>query len=288
MIDGFAQRKLPGHGIEIDALIGGSGPPLLLLHGAPQTRVCWRQVAPALAEHFTVVVPDLRGYGRSDKPEGGGDFSAYSKRTMALDQIASMRALGFDRFDVAGHDRGGRVAYRLALDHPDAVRRLAVLDIIPTLDAFENYECRAGYALWHWTLQSQPAPLPERMIGADPDYFMQVLFAAHTHEKFAFDEYSLSDYLSCMRDPATIHGMCEDYRSAWWVDRHTDAEDRGSRAIEVPTLVLWGANTVAARSPLETWRKWASDVRGEGLPSGHFLPEEAPSETAAHLLNFFK
>ncbi|MGI4815981.1 MAG: alpha/beta fold hydrolase, partial [Janthinobacterium lividum] len=284
MIDGFERRRLPGHDIEIDALIGGSGPPLLLLHGAPQTRVCWREVATTLAAHFTIVLPDLRGYGRSDKPLGGGDFTAYSKRVLALDQIASMRSLGFDHFNVAGHDRGGRVAYRLALDHPAAVRRLAVLDIVPTLDAMEGFDISGAFKFWHWTFLAQPEPMPERLIGGDPDAMFRTMLHAHTRDGFAFEAANLADYLACMSDPAAIHGICEDYRSALYVDRHLDAQDRGRVKIEAPTLVLWGASTAASKSTLEKWRAWASDVRGEAFPCGHFLPEEEPVKTAAKLL----
>jgi haloacetate dehalogenase len=286
-IPGFEQRKVPGDGIQVDALIGGSGPPLLLLHGAPQTRMVWAQVAPVLAERFTVVAPDLRGYGRSDKPRGGGDFSTYSKRALARDQIATMRHLGFDRFAVAGHDRGGRVAYRLALDHPDAVTRLAVLDIVPTLDAMEAYDQQAASKLWHWAFQAQAEPFPEHMIGMDSDQYVRFQLHQHAGEGFVFPPDSLDDYLGSLRDPAAVHAMCEDYRAAWTIDRRIDEEDRGRKNILAPVLVLWGAVTVAAKSPMAKWQAWAKDVRGEALHCGHFLPEEAPAETAAKLLAFF-
>jgi haloacetate dehalogenase len=287
LIDGFERRQLPGAGIAVDALIGGSGPPLLLLHGAPQTRMCWKSVAPLLAERHTVVVPDLRGYGRSDKPQGGSDYWAYSKRTMAQDQVETMSALGFDVFDVAGHDRGGRVAYRLALDHPSRVRRLAVLDIIPTLDVWESFDRTAALKLWHWTFQALPEPLPERTIGASSDEFIGSLLRLHCASGFAFDPHSLDDYLSCMRDPASVHGMCEDYRSGWSVDYRLDRADRGVSKIAAPVLALWGQQTAASNSPLSKWAAWADDLRGEPLACGHFLPEEAPSQTAAALARFF-
>lgn len=287
LIQGFERHKLPGAGLQIDALIGGSGPPLLLLHGAPQTRMVWSQVAPLLAKRFTVIAPDLRGYGRSDKPRGGGDFSTYSKRALALDQIATMRHLGFDSFAVAGHDRGGRVAYRLALDHPEAVTRLAVLDIVPTLDAMEAYDQKAASKLWHWAFQAQAEPFPEHMIGLDPDTYVRFQLQQHAGEGFTFPPESLADYLGSLRDPAAVHAMCEDYRAAWTIDRRLDEEDRGKKKILAPVLVLWGAVTVAAKSPLTKWQAWADDVQGEALHCGHFLPEEMPAETAAKLAAFF-
>jgi haloacetate dehalogenase len=287
LIQGFERHRLPGDGVQIDALVGGSGPPLLLLHGAPQTRMVWSRVAPVLARRFTVVAPDLRGYGRSDKPRGGGDFSTYSKRALALDQIATMRHLGFDRFAVAGHDRGGRVAYRLALDHPEAVTRLAVLDIIPTVDAMEAFDQAAASKLWHWAFQAQAEPFPEHLIGLDPERYVRFQLQQHAGEGFTFPSDSLADYLGSLRDPAAVHAMCEDYRSAWTIDKQLDQQDRGKKKILAPVLVLWGAVTVAAKSPLAKWQAWADDVRGEALRCGHFLPEEMPAETAAKLSAFF-
>jgi haloacetate dehalogenase len=286
-IEGFESRRLPGHGVTIDSLVGGSGPPLLLLHGAPQTRVCWSAVAPALAEHFTVVVPDLRGYGRSDKPRGGGDHLAYSKRELARDQIATMEALGFERFSVAGHDRGGRVAYRLALDHPDRIERLAVLDIVPTSDAMEAFDRHSALRFWHWAFQALEEPFPERLIGNDPVFYVETMLSAHASKGFRFDPSNVADYLQSIGDPAAIHAMCEDYRAAWTFDRELDESERGVRTIEAPVLVLWGQETPAANSPLEKWRRWAKVVDGHAIRCGHYLPEEAPNETAAGLLPFF-
>jgi haloacetate dehalogenase len=287
LIDGFAQRRLPGHGVEIDALVGGSGPPLLLLHGAPQTRVCWSKVASALAERFTLVIPDLRGYGRSDKPRGGGDHGTYSKRMLGLDQIATMDALGFKTFGVAGHDRGGRVAYRLALDHPARVGRLAVLDIVPTVDAMEAFDRHTGLKLWHWAFQALDEPIPERLIGNDADFYTTTMLRAHAAPGFTFEASHLADYLDCMRDPAAIHAMCEDYRAAWTCDRALDEAEKGVRKLGMPVLALWGAQTAASRSPLAKWEGWATDLRGEAFRCGHFLAEEAPVETARALSNFF-
>jgi len=287
LIEGFEQHRLPGDRVEIDALVGGSGPPMLLLHGAPETRVCWSLVAPTLAERFTLVMPDLRGYGRSDKPHGGGDHSTYSKRALGLDQIATMDALGFKDFHVAGHDRGGRVAYRLALDHPARVRRLAVLDIVPTVDAMDAFDRHTGLKLWHWAFQALDEPIPERLIGNDADFYTTTMLQAHAAPGFTFEAAHLADYLHCMRDRAAIHAMCEDYRAAWTYDRVLDESEKGRKKLEMPVLVLWGAQTAASRSPLAKWEGWTSDLRGEAFRCGHFLPEEAPVETARALSDFF-
>lgn len=287
-IEGFQHHRLPGDGIEVDAVVGGSGPPLLLLHGYPQTRMCWAAVASRLAERFTVVVPDLRGYGRSGKPQGGGDHAAYSKRAMANDQLAAMRALGFEGFDVAGHDRGGRVAYRLALDHPEAVRRLCVLDIVPTADVWAGLDAEKAVKMWHWSFQVQE-DLPERLIGGDPEFFLRWSLRKMSAEGFAFDPDAMADYLHCIRDPAAIHGLCEDYRAGYGVDRAHDEADRAAgRKIAAPLLVLWGAEGTAAKSdPLGKWRGWADEVQGRELPGGHFVPEEATEEVVSALRAFF-
>jgi haloacetate dehalogenase len=288
-IEGFDRHRLPGHGITVDVLVGGSGPALLLLlllHGAPETRVCWRAIAPGLAERFTVVVPDLRGYGRSDKPSGGGNHEAFSKRIMALDQVALMDSLGFGNFSVAGHDRGGRVAYRLALDHPRKVNQLAVLDIVPTSDAMEMFDRHSGLRLWHWAFQALPEPVPETLISNDPEFYVHTMLRSHAAESFAFDERSVAGYTCCLREYAAIHAMCEDYRAAWTYDRELDEQDKGRLFISA-TLVLWGEQTPAARSPLDRWRAWAKDLRGHPLRCGHFLPEEKPTEVLNYFNDFF-
>jgi haloacetate dehalogenase len=287
VIEGFERRRLPGDAIEVDALVAGSGPPLLLLHGYPQTRMCWAKVAPRLAERFTVVVPDLRGYGRSDKPEGGGDHSAYSKRTMARDQVALMRSLGFDRFAVAGHDRGGRVAYRLALDHPEAVTQLAVLDIMPTGDVWAAVNAEKAVKMWHLTFMVEER-LPERMIAGDPEFFLRWMLQKHAQVGFAFDPTAMDDYLACGSAPEAIHGMCEDYRAAWTVDRGLDDADRGARKVMVPLLLLWGdQGAIGTSDPLEKWHSWADNVQGHVVHGGHFLPEEASDAVLAAFRNFF-
>jgi haloacetate dehalogenase len=288
LIDGFARHRLPGDGVMIDALVGGSGAPLLLLHGYPQTRVIWRAIAPGLAEHFTVVIPDLRGYGRSDKPPGDSEHLTYSKRAMARDQLATMRALGFDRFGVAGHDRGGRVAYRLALDHPEAVTALAALDIIPTADVWARIDADGAMGMYHWFFLARPQPLPERLIGGDPDYFVTTTMQSWAGPGFTFDPANMADYVACFREPAAIHASCEDYRAGWGIDRVLDEADRGSKKISVPVLIIWSEGFSVARSePLKTWSAWAENVVGHAVPGGHFVCEEQPQRVGALLREFF-
>ncbi|MFA5901263.1 MAG: alpha/beta hydrolase [Hyphomicrobium sp.] len=288
LIDGFKRVRLPGDGVEIDALVGGSGPPLLLLHGYPQTRVMWRAIAPQLAEQFTVVVPDMRGYGRSAKPSGDADHVRYSKRAMAKDQLATMLALGFSRFAVAGHDRGGRVAYRLALDHPEAVSALAVLDIIPTADVWARADAEGAMRMYHWYFLARPQPFPERLIGADPGFFLRSALQGWAAPGFAFDPANVADYVACFSDPASIHATCEDYRAGWGVDRTNDEADRGRKKIAAPVLVIWSEGfNVARGDPLSTWSAWADSVEGCAVPGGHFVCEEQPRRTARLLRDFF-
>jgi len=288
LIEGFERRRLPGDGLEIDALVGGAGPPLLLLHGYPQTRVMWHAIAPALARQFTVVVPDLRGYGRSDKPPGDAAHVAYSKRQMAKDQLASMHALGFSRFAVAGHDRGGRVGYRLALDHPEAVAALAVLDIIPTADVWARADAEGAMRMYHWFFLARPQPLPERLIGAVPEFFLRTTLESWAGPGFAFDAANMADYVACFSEPQSIHASCEDYRSGWSLDRAHDEADRGVRKIKAPLLVVWSEGFSVARSePLKTWSAWAENVAGSAVPGGHFVCEEQPQQVLALLEGFF-
>lgn len=289
-IPGFARHVIAGaDGVPIDVLTAGTGPALLLLHGCPQTRLCWEDVAVSLAREYTVVLPDLRGYGRSGKPAGSADHMTYAKRTMALDQIEVMKALGHERFLLAGHDRGGRVAYRLALDHPQAVRALAVLDIVPTVDVWNAVNAQVAMRMWHWPLFAQGDGLPEALLGGNPDYFVDW---GHRHQSapgFSFSEAHMSDYRLSLRDPANIHGMCEDYRAGWHVDRLMDEADCGQRFIEAPLLALWGRDgNVAKASPLDIWRQWARSMEGRELPGGHFLPEEAAEEVTQELRAFFQ
>ena len=283
MFEGFTRTTIETGETTIHVCHGGSGPPLLLLHGHPQTHAMWHLVAPRLAQDFTVVAPDLRGYGDSGKPPTTPDHAPYAKRAMARDHVAVMHQLGFERFAVAGHDRGGRCAYRLALDHPERVRQLAVLDIVPTSEALRRADMAFALAYWHWFFLAQPADLPERLIQADPDAF----YLRRGGHLFAPE--ALAEYRRCFHDPATIHAMCEDYRAGATIDFALDEADRGTRRIVCPVLVLWGrrGQLESAYDVLAVWRDWADDVRGRAVDCGHYLPEEAPDETYAELYRFF-
>ena len=290
MFEGFERRRLPGaDGVEINAVVGGSGPPLLLLHGYPQTHVMWHKVAPLVAARFTIVATDLRGYGDSSKPSSDPKHLVYSKRSTGNDQVAAMRALGYERFSVAGHDRGGRVAHRMALDHPRAIERIAVLDIAPTREMFKPTTFEFAMAYYHWYFLAQPFDLPERLIGADPEYYLRAkmrLWSAGTTG--IFTDAAFAEYLRCFRDPKTIHASCEDYRAAATIDlEHDDAD--GERKVGAPLLALWGAKGVVHRlfDPIALWRTRARDVRGEALPTAHYLAEEAPDAVASQMLTFF-
>ena len=289
MFDNFTLKTIDADGESIRARIGGNGPPLLLLHGNTQTHVMWHAVAPLLAQHFTVIATDLTGYGMSSKPPSSDDHASYSKRAMADDQIAVMRKLGYTQFMVAGHDRGGRVAYRMALDHPDVVQRLAVLDIIPTLDSFERGGREFGLGYYHWFFLAQPEPLPETLINKDADWFWR--WHTDRGQGQFFDTEAVEDYLTCFRNPETVRAICEDYRAGAAIDCSIDAKDRETgRRITCPLLVLWGqrARLEAWYDTLAVWREWADDVRGGALDCGHYLAEEKPEETAEALISFFR
>lgn len=284
MFEGFRRETIDTGEAEIVARVGGSGPPLLLLHGNPQTHAMWHLISPRLAEEFTVVATDLRGYGDSAKPDTTPDHEPYSKRAMARDQIAVMRHLGFERFFVAGHDRGGRVAYRMSLDHPERVLRLAVLDIIPTGEAFRRANMAFGLGYWHWFFLAQPYDLPERLIEADPDRFL-LRGRPNVFAPEAFEE-----YLRCFRNPETRHAICEDYRAGATLDYDQDEEDRrAGKRIACPVLALWGGrgNLEEWYDVVGIWRDWTCEVRGRALDCGHYLPEEAPEETYEELRTFF-
>ena len=290
MFEGFEKRRVATKGCEINLRAGGDGPPLLLLHGYPQTHVIWHRVAPVLAKRFTVICPDLRGYGDSGKPETDERHVAYSKRAMAQDMVEVMTALGHETFCLAGHDRGGRVAYRLALDHPDRVTKLATLDIVPTLEQFERMGMSGGMGSFHWYFLAQPAPLPETLIGNNADYFLAHMTRSWAGDPACFDSDAMAEYQRCFRDPGVIHATCEDYRAGATIDCEFDLADRkAGRRIACPMLALWGEGGRPHKrtAVLEIWRDWAADVRGEGLDCGHFLPEEAPDETAERLGRFF-
>jgi haloacetate dehalogenase len=272
----------------------GSGEPLLLLHGFPETHLMWHRIAPTLADAFTVVCADLRGYGASGKPSTAPDHAPYSKRIMARDMVQMMKRLGFARFAVCGHDRGARVAYRMALDHADRIERLAVLDIIPTSEAFDRADHRLALAFWPWSLLSQPAPLPERLLAADPEAVVDDALGGWGSDHASFPADIRAAYVAALRNPDSIHAICEEYRAAATVDFEQDAEDRRAhRRIACPTLVLWSAGSgldtwyADAGGPLGIWRQWASDVTGRPISGGHFFPEQNAGETAAELLAFF-
>ncbi len=288
MFEGFEQRRVSSSETEINLRIGGSGPPLLLLHGYPQTHVMWHKVAPGLAERFTVVAADLRGYGDSGKPPAGEGHAGYSKRAMARDQVEVMAALGFERFGVAGHDRGGRVAHRMALDHGERIEKVALLDIAPTKTMYEQTDKDFATAYYHWFFLIQPYDLPERLIGADPGYFLDHKIGHWSREPGAFPEEVVAEYKRCFANPQTIHATCEDYRAAASIDLEHDAADLAKR-LTCPLLVLWGQKGVVERcfDVLAAWRERAESVQGRTLPCGHFLAEEVPEETLAELLAFF-
>jgi haloacetate dehalogenase len=287
MFEGFQLSTIDVGGVSLRVRQGGSGPPLLLLHGHPQTHVMWHLIAPGLAERFTVIAPDLRGYGDSSKPPTTSDHESYSKRAMGNDLVALMQSLGFEQFCVAGHDRGGRVAYRMALDHPERVIKLAVLDIIPTGEHFRRADASFALGYWHWFFLAQPHPFPELVIGADPDTFYLNRRGPDSHRIFAAD--ALAEYQRSWNNPATIHAMCEDYRAAATFDYALDEAERGIRRIECPLLALWGEKNDLHRwyDVLAIWRDWADDVCGRALPCGHFLAEEAPDATLAEFITFF-
>ena len=290
LFPGFSAQRIPvAPGIGIHTIVGGSGPPLLLLHGHPQTHAIWHRVAPVLAEHFTVVACDLRGYGDSSKPPGEADHASYSKRTMAQDALAVMRALGFEHFSVLAHDRGARVAHRLAADHPEAVRRMVLLDIAPTLAMYAQTTDAFARAYWHWFFLIQPAPLPERLIEADPAAYVADVMGRRSGGLGVFDPRALAEYTRCLSLPGAAHGLCEDYRAAAGIDLEHDRADRGQGLrLAMPLLVLWGALGVVHRcfDPLQEWQAVAGAVTGEALPCGHYIAEEAPEALLARVLPF--
>ncbi len=281
----FAPARTEVDGVAIDFVTAGSGAPVLLLHGYPQTRAMWHRVAPVLADRFTVVCPDLRGYGDSGKPPSDRTHEPYSKRVMARDQVELMRGLGFDRFAVVGHDRGARVARRMALDHPRAVARLAVLDIVPTATIYATLDRERALTAWRYFFLAQPADLPERLIGADPEGYLRWTLDEWCGTPGALTGAAVAEYVRCF-DPATVRATCEDYRAGATIDLVHDRADAG-RPIACPMLVLWSRSGIgSAYDVLAIWRDQATDVAGEALDCGHFLAEERPAEIAASLLAF--
>lgn len=288
MFAGFERKRITTSGATINLVQGGEGPPLLLLHGYPQMHVMWHKIAPRLAEDFTVVVPDLRGYGDSSKPPSDPEHATYAKRAMAQDQVEVMQQLGFETFFLAGHDRGGRVSHRLTLDHPQRVRKLATLDIIPTHKMFRIVNKDMATATYHWFFLIQPYDFPERTISAALESFFQTWFGrapgAHTPE-------AVAEYTRCLRDPKTIHATCEDYRAGASIDLvHDDADMAAGNKVTCPMLALWSTKGYVGRTQdvLQVWREYATNVQGQALPCGHFLPEEMPDETYAALTAFLQ
>lgn len=292
LFPGFASHWIDTAIGRIFARSGGEGPPLLLLHGYPQTHVMWHRVAPALAGKFTLILPDLPGYGWSVAPAPAADHAPYHKAAMAAAMVALMEKLGHARFRLAGHDRGGRVGYRLALDHPGRLHRLAALDIVPTYDMWDRLDRKLGHKIYHFMFLAQPAPLPETLIGKDPLFYIDWTLASWsgTKDLSVFDPRALAHYRAFFQDPSRIHACCEDYRAGYSTDFLRDEADRKSgRKIGCPLLAVWGKSGTpgAIEDPLAVWRQWADDARGHAIPSGHFVAEENPEATAAALLEFF-
>jgi haloacetate dehalogenase len=288
VFSGFSQHRVNANGVEINFRRAGNGPPLLLLHGYPQTHAMWHAIAPRLARNHTVIAADLRGYGDSGKPAGDATHMTYSKRTMARDMVDLMATLGWTRFSLVGHDRGGRVAYRLALDHPTIVEKLAVLDIVTTHTMWMSMNKAMASASYHWLFLSQPDGLPERMIGHDPEWYLRETLRRWTAPGFSFSPEAMAEYVRCFNDPLAIHAACEDYRAGATIDFELDTADLGHRKITCPVLALWGKTGIARRASdvLGAWRPWAEDVSGQAINCGHFLAEEAPEDTVKALEAF--
>lgn len=290
---GFTEHALTTGRGDVHAVVGGSGPPLLLLHGYPQNHLMWHSTAPALAEHFTVVAADLPGYGRSFRPAPAGDHEPHSKRALAATLVEAMASLGHERFAVAGHDRGGRVAYRMALDHDDRITAAAVFDVVPTGEVWARADARLALRYWHWGFLAQPAPLPERLIGADPgaffDLHVRALGIGRAAGRYPADV--VAEYRAMLDDPSVVEAICEDYRAGATIDREHDDDDQGRRKLTCPLLVLWSGTGALPRfygDVLDVWRPWATDVSGRGLDTSHFLVEDEPETVARELTDFLR
>jgi haloacetate dehalogenase len=289
LFPGFSSHRFATSGAEIHYVRAGQGEPVLLLHGYPQTHVCWHRIAPQLAQHYTVIAADLRGYGDSSKPPGLPDHANYSKRAMAQDMAELMASLGFDRFHVVSHDRGSRVSHRLAADHAAHVHTITVMDISPTLKMFQNTSMEFARAYYHWFLMLQPAPVPEELLAGKVPFYTLGRIGRSEPDLTPYDPAALAEYSRCYADPAAIHASCEDYRAAGTIDLEHDRADRAAgKRLTMPLLTLWGAKGVVGKlfNCLEDWREVAEDVSGRALPCGHFLPEEQPEMTLAEVQTF--
>jgi haloacetate dehalogenase len=291
MFENFTKTTIKTSGAEIVTVKGGEGPPLLLMHGNPFNHLSWHKIAPRLAQDFTVVCTDLRGYGDSSKPPGGGDHSDYSFRAMAQDQVEVMQALGFDKFYAAGHDRGARVLHRMCLDHEDKVLKAGFMDMLPQHHLLNNVTRQWGKFSWHWFFMIQDYPTPEKMMGADPEFFiLRKLSKTDQGTKF-FGPEALADYIRCIKNPDVIHAMCEDYRATFGIDLDMDTADfNAGRRVNTPSLILWGAKGGVGRNhnAAEVWSHYATNIVKTGtVPSGHYLQEECPDETYDALRSFF-
>ena len=291
MFEHFTQRRMAVNGTEIACRTAGQGEPLLLLHGHPQTQAIWHKVAPYLTSQFTVVLADLRGYGDSGKPEPDAEHLNYSKREMAKDQFELMAALGFNQFSVVAHDRGARVAHRLALDHPQAVKRLVLMDIAPTLSMYRQTTETFARAYWHWFFLIRPAPLPEALIKADPDLYLRSVMGSRSAGMQPFTKEAYADYLRCLQLDGTARGICEDYRASAGIDlQHDEVDLNAGRKVKCPLLVLWGEQGTVGKcfAPLAEWEKVAENVQGEALPCGHYIAEEQPELLLEKVLPFLR
>jgi haloacetate dehalogenase len=292
MFEGFTKTRIKTSGAEIVTVHGGKGPPLLLMHGNPFNHMSWHKVAPRLAQDFTVVCTDLRGYGDSSKPPGGERHQAYSFRAMGQDQVEVMAALGFDTFHAAGHDRGARTLHRMCLDHPQRIRAAALLDILPQHHLLNHVTRQWGTFSWHWFFMIQPFPTPETLMGAEPEFFIRRKLSKTDQGTKFFDPVALENYIRCFKNPDTIHAMCEDYRATFGVDLEQDTADfEAGRKVTCPSLILWGEKGGVGRNhkPTEIWPSYASKiVRMTTVPSGHYLQEECPDETYRELHAFFR
>jgi haloacetate dehalogenase len=287
MFERFEEFRIEANGVGISGVKGGRGAPVLLLHGYPQTRAIWHKLAQRLAERFTVIASDLRGYGDSDKPPPKNDSSNYSKRVMARDQVEMMASFGYSEFFLVGHDRGARVSHRLSLDFPERVKKLVLLDIAPTLAMYEATDMTFASAYYHWFFLVQPPPFPETLIGANPDYYLDHCLNSWGKDPGAFATEAVAEYRRCFRDPRTIAATCADYRASATIDLADDRDDLDKK-ITCPLLVLWGEKGIIERryDVLSLWRQRAIEVTGEAIDSGHFLPEEAPDETGEAIASF--